>query len=750
MKKITFIALITFIFSLLNYNSKAQNEVDSLKQLIVTAKQDTNKVKLLLDLGYQYQYTISDTALFYYHRALNISEEIKAEKFIAKCLRYIGIIQMQQGTYDKAISYFFKSLKIFEELEDKKGMSDSYIYIGIVHYFQGSYDKAISYYLKSLKIFEELGNKKGMSNCYGSIGNVHNSQGAYNKAISYYLKSLKIDEELDNKNGMSNSYNNIGLIHYSQGSYNKAINYYNKSLKIAEELGNKEIMSACYNGIGLVHWNQGSYNKAISYYLKSLKIAEELGNKNGMSNSYNNIGIIHKEQGSYSKAISYYLKSLKIREELGDKNGLATSYVNIASLNIMLADSTILNESQRINYLNKAIQYGNKSYNLAKKIGAMLTEKNAANYLMDAYTKLGKYKEAIKFAQIFIVTKDSLFNEEKTKELANLEAKYEYEKQKVIDDAESEKLIAIEQEEKEKQKVISFAIAGGLVLVVIFLIFVFNRLRVTRKQKRVIEEQKTVVEIAHHELEEKNQEILDSINYAKRIQSAILPPLRIVKEYLKESFILYKPKDVVAGDFYWLEHKDGKVLFAAADCTGHGVPGAMVSVVCNNALNRSVREYGLTEPGQILDKAREIVIQEFEKSDEEVKDGMDIALCSLDGNKLQYAGANNPLWIIRKGEILETKANKQPIGKFDNPLPYTTHSFELQKGDTLYIFSDGYVDQFGGEKGKKFKPKALRELLLSIQDKQIDKQKLLINETFENWRGSLEQIDDVCVIGVKI
>ena len=199
-----------------------------------------------------------------------------------------------------------------------------------------------------------------------------------------------------------------------------------------------------------------------------------------------------------------------------------------------------------------------------------------------------------------------------------------------------------------------------------------------------------------------------------------------------------------------MEHKGGKVIFAAADCTGHGVPGAMVSVVCNNALNRSVREHGLTEPGEILTQTREIVIQEFEKSDEEVKDGMDIALCSLEGNKLQYAGAHNPLWIIRNGEIIETKANKQPIGQFDNPKPYTTHSFDLEKGDSLYIFSDGYVDQFGGEKGKKFKAKAFRALLLSIQDKSMEEQKEFIDEAFETCKGTLEQIDDVCVIGVRI
>ena len=366
--------------------------------------------------------------------------------------------------------------------------------------------------------------------------------------------------------------------------------------------------------------------------------------------------------------------------------------------------------------------------------------------------------------ELFITTRDSLESEANQKVVIQQEYKYAYEKQAAADsitNAEADKvkdaLLTAEKAENKQhqleataQKQQAYFLYGGLVLALLFGGFIFNRFRVTSKQKGIIEQQKGKVDEAFDALEEKNREIMDSINYAKRIQSAILPPAKIVKEYLQDSFILYKPKDIVAGDFYWMEHRDGKVLFAAADCTGHGVPGAMVSVVCNNGLNRSVREHGFTDPGQILDKTREIVIEEFGKSEEEVNDGMDIALCSLQGNKLQYAGAHNPLWIIRKGEVLETKANKQPIGNFDKQLPYTTHTFELEKGDAIYIFSDGYVDQFGGEKEKKFKAKAFKKLLLSLQDKSMEEQKIVIDETFETWKGNLEQIDDVCVIGVRI
>lgn len=297
-----------------------------------------------------------------------------------------------------------------------------------------------------------------------------------------------------------------------------------------------------------------------------------------------------------------------------------------------------------------------------------------------------------------------------------------------------------------------------------------------RKENNILHEHNVLIEQKNFVISSKQKEITDSLYYAKRIQNAILPSEHITKKYLKNYFILYKPKDIVAGDFYWLEviqlnrhsgldpeshqkiavqdHND-VILFAVADCTGHGVPGAMVSVVCKNALNHAVRDHGLTDPGLILDTTRNIINMEFEKSDDEeaievVNDGMDIALCYLEGRILKYAGANNSLWMIRNGELLETKGNRQPIGKFDFPSPFTTHTVELQVGDTIYIFSDGYVDQFGGDKGKKFKTAKFKELILSIQHEDMDIQQKIINQTFEIWKGNLEQVDDVCIVGVRI
>jgi len=571
-----------------------------------------------------------------------------------------------------------------------------------------------------------------------NIGYIYSHAGDIPRALEYYHKSLKMYEKTGGKEGVATSLNNIGSIYDNQGDIIKALNYYQKSLKINKEMNAERGIATSLNNIGNIYDDQEDYSKAFFYYDKSLKVYEEIEYKHGIASALNNIGGVYDKKGDTIRALFYFHKSLKIRKEIGDKQGIAISLRSIGEIQLKQGK------------LAKAKENGLTSLSLAQEIGYPNNIKSAAKLLSEVYERQGYGVEALEMYKLYIQMKDSINNEATQQATAQQQAKYEYDKQKVIDDIHHEKLIAIERQEKDKQRIITLAAGIGLGLVVIFLIFIFNRLRITKKQKLVIEEQKEVVEEAHHELEEKNQEITDSITYAKRIQSAILPPDKVVKEHLNESFILYKPKDIVAGDFYWFEKSGSKVLFAAADCTGHGVPGAMVSVVCNNALNRSVREYNLTDVGSILDKTREIVVKEFEKTDVEVKDGMDIAICSLEGDKLEYAGAYNPLWIIRNGVLMETKANKQPIGHFDNPEPYTTHFFEVEKGDSIYIFSDGYVDQFGGERGKKFKVKAFRELLLSIQDKSMEEQKILIDKTFETWRGELEQVDDVCIIGVRV
>jgi serine phosphatase RsbU (regulator of sigma subunit) len=287
-------------------------------------------------------------------------------------------------------------------------------------------------------------------------------------------------------------------------------------------------------------------------------------------------------------------------------------------------------------------------------------------------------------------------------------------------------------------------------------------------QKEVEKEQNASIETLENKVEERTiqlkqekekveyqkQEILDSIEYAKRIQTAILPPPRIVKEFLKNSFVLYLPKDIVAGDFYWMESMDDKIYFAACDCTGHGVPGAMVSVVCNNALNRALNEFGERDPAKLFDKTRELVLENFAKSDEEVQDGMDasLAVLNVETKEMLWSGANNPLWIYRTKSnfIEEIKADKQPIGKGYENKPFTTHKVYLNEGDIIYLFTDGYSDQFGGDKGRKLTKSKFKDLLLKIANLPMEKQREELLSFHDKYRGIEEQVDDICIIGVRV
>jgi serine phosphatase RsbU (regulator of sigma subunit)/Tfp pilus assembly protein PilF len=559
-------------------------------------------------------------------------------------------------------------------------------------------------------------------------------------SLEAFNKSLEIDTELKNESGIAVTISNIGIIYMAQEDYDTALEYYESALEIQKKLKIEKGIANTTGNIGLIYYELGEFEKALKYHQECLEILIKLDNKMGVANTYNNIGAVYDDIENPDEAIKYYQLALDLAVEISDKG-----VQSVTSMNLSI-------KYREMGELHKAKNYAEYALETAVEMDQPLRIFEACESLMEIYNELGMYKKAFETSELYIEMEEVLGITKFKKELSEQSHEFELKFIKERDSLEAihkEKVyqaeINAEKAETAKEKQFSYFLYGCIGLVLVFGLYILNRYQFISKQKKSIEKQKEIIEEAH-------SEIKDSMEYAKRIQSAILPPNKLVKEYLKESFILYKPKDIVAGDFYWIEHKEGKVLFAAADCTGHGVPGAMVSVVCNGALNRSVREFGLTDPGQILSKARDIVIEEFEKSEEEVKDGMDIALCSLEGNKLKYAGAHNSLWVIRKEgtEVEEVKADKQPIGMYAEPKPFTSHELELYQGDTFYTFSDGFADQFGGEKGKKFKSKNFKSLLLSIQNENMDRQKELIDETFEKWRGSLEQLDDVCVIGVRV
>jgi tetratricopeptide (TPR) repeat protein len=736
MRRILFtIALVTTTFI-----GQAQTNLDSL----YSVWQDQTQTDSIRSAAYHdyiwkgFLFSNPDTAFVLAEDLVGFGQEKRYLNAQTEGYNIQGVSYAIRSNNNKALEYFHLGLKIHEETGNKNGMSSSLNNLGNIYISQSNYPKALANFHRSLKIFEEIGNKKGKANVLSNIGNIYESQSKLTKALEYYLRSLKIYEEIEDKMGIANVLGNIGLIYDSQGNNQKSMEYNQRCLKIFEEVGNKKGIANTLNNIGNIYYSQSKFTKAMENFQRCLKIYEEIGDINGIANALGNIGNIYKSQSKFPDALDYFQRCLKIYEELGDKNGIATSLFHIG--NIYKSQN---NYQEALNQCQNALE-------ISEETGSLVGQKNACSCLYDTYKAMDKGNEALVYLEKISVLDDSLDAEETSKELQQMEFAKTMLQDSISKADEARVILESHQEEVSQKNRIRNYIAIAGILVLLLAGGIYGRLRYTRKAKNIIEQQKDIVETEKAKVEESHKDITDSIRYAKRIQSAILPPQKLVKEHLPNSFILYKPKDVVAGDFYWMEHKNDQVFFAAADCTGHGVPGAMVSVICVNGLNRSVREFGLSEPGEILDNTRKLVIKEFEKSEEEVQDGMDIALCALEGNKLKYAGANNPLWIIRNGKILETKGDKQPIGKYALEVPFVTHSLELQQGDTVYIFSDGYVDQFGGDYGKKFKAKALRELLLSVQSKTMEEQHSIIGEAFEDWRGDNEQIDDVCIFGVRI
>ena len=675
------------------------------------ALQKNSSSKIVLPLFFKYILTCAFLLLacssFSQHRKLDsLTLILKKDKEDTNKVNHLNRLSREYintGRYDTALHYDNIALQLSQKLIFKNGIANSYNNIGFVYYDQGDYPKALDYYLKALKIDEEQKDKNGMAKRLGNIGNVYKDQKDLQKSLDYYFKALKMSEEVGNKQVQANNLGNIGIVYKLQ----------------AEAAGENPGLES----------KDSLYKKSLDYYFKALKMAEEVGNKNAMATFLGNIGNVYKDQKEFSQALEYSFKALQMNEELGNKNGIARVLGSIGEI------------YTSVNKYDEAEKHLLRALALDTTIGALTGTMYRQQALSELYEKMGKPAKALEHFKKAMTVKDTLFNANRNKEITNKAMNYEFEKMK----AEQEKKDAVAEAENKKKNIILFFALTSLLLILVFAGFVFRSLRITRKQKHIIEIQKQKVE-------EHQKEIIDSITYAKILQDAILPPLHFVKKHLPDSFILYKPKDIVAGDFYWMEVVDNTIFIAAADCTGHGVSGAIISVVCSNALNRTVNEFGLRDTGKILDKVTELVIETFEKSDKNVMDGMDISLLSINktSGEINWSGANNALWYVQNGIVNEIAPDKQPIGKHDNRKPFTTHSVAHQPNTIFYLYTDGYADQFGGPRGKKFMYRQMEEKVLAICKNPLAEQENELDKVFHAWKGNQDQVDDVCIIGIKI
>ena len=744
---LSFIIVLSVTFTKVETTFAQTQCIDSLLGILsIDTKEDTNKVLVLIHLSRKYidisSYGDAKQAA---NTALAISRKINFQKGIAKAYNNIGIIYWDQGDYPQALTSFFASLKIKEKLNDKESIADSYNNIGLIYKHQGDYDEALKNYNASLKIAQEINDKQSIAISYNNIGLIFDEEGNAGEAMKNYLLSLSIKEGIGDQLGIANSYNNIGTVYESKNDFVNAIRNYFNALEIQQKIGDKQGIADSYTNIGNIYLYKGDYSEALKNNFHALAIKKEIGDKEGIANSYNSLGNIYYAQKDYSQALTNHLASLKIAEDIGDKDAIVYAYTSLG---------TVLTA---LNKLPEAKEYYDKALALSKEIGNKTVIRDSYLGLTELDSLQSNWQGAYFHNKLYISYRDSIDNEEMNKKIIQTTLSHEFEKKELALKAEQVQKDVLAKAKRKRARIILILISLAFIMVIIFTVIIFRALRVTKKQQK---------------------DIIDSINYAKIIQDAVLKQNDAESKHLPDYFILFKPKDIVSGDFHWSLEKNGYWYLAAVDCTGHGVPGAfmsMLGIAFLNEINASVR---LLSPAEILDSLRDKVIKELGHNggQGQAKDGMDISLIrlNLQTNELQWAGANNPLCIVRKCkdknphltdgleaettltigdstiEFIKIKANKQPIGYYLVMKPFTNHTMILEKDTTLYLFTDGFADQFNGETGKKFMSVKLKDLFLSMYGKPLEDQKEIMDSTFKDWKGNSDQIDDVCVIGVRL
>jgi serine phosphatase RsbU (regulator of sigma subunit) len=727
-KKVFFPLLLLYSSILFAQSGKI---IDSLKNSLKTEKSDSNKVNTLNAICKKlYKNGSYDTSFIYATHALTLAKQLDYKKGVATAYLNSGIVYWYLFNFKKALEYDSTALIVFTEIGDKPLMANCLSNIGNIYIERGTYSKALECFTQALNLSEEAGNKYLSANNLKYIGSIYTDQGNYSKALEYDLKALGIYQNIGNKPGTAADLSNIGIIYDGMGNYTKSLEYHLKALAIDSELQDKTGIAADYSEIGIIYHETKKYPQALLYDFKALAIENELQDKQGIANSLGNIGNIYTDQGNYSGGLDYNFKAIAINRELGNYNDIAINFCNIGNISTKLK-----NYKQAQANLDSALR-------ISKKIGEKDIIKNIYGALATLDSVEGNYHASLEDFKKYISYRDSLVNEANTKKTVQAEMNFEFEQKQATEKAEQEKKDAIAEQENKKQLIIRNSFIAGFALMLALAFFIFRGYRQKQKANEIIKTQKAVVE-------EKQKEILDSIHYAQRIQHALLASNKLLDKNLPEYFIFFKPKDIVSGDFYWATLKGDKFYLAICDSTGHGVPGAFMSLLNISFLNEGITEKNITTPNEIFNHVRRRLIENV--SYDGGKDGMDGTLLCLSGPTLSYASAYNVPLIIRKGEAIELNTDKMPVGTSPRENEsFTSNTFDLQKGDTIYTFTDGYADQFGGPKGKKYKYKQLEEKLMSICPKPLAEQKDILAKEFENWKGKLEQVDDVLIIGIKV
>ncbi len=731
-------------------------------QLSEKGKYNFGLTQSLMSIGLSMYYINQyDSSLYYSNKALKIASKTKNKSDESKILQNIGNVYKKSNSPDTALEYYLKSLSIREELNDYKEIAKSNTQIGLIYFSKGNFNKAIEYYKKAIKLRDLAGDLWGKGLDSYNIGNAYMELEKSEEAIEYIQNALSIFEKLDNKQGIGQCNQLLGIVNDQMENSSKALIYYQKAQKIYTEIGDKNNLANVLDLIGtsinnrtikelMIKYSYSSwedsllinkpkeyvakFDTATIYYKQALVISKDLGNYILIWQSLHNIGTNLTYSGEFNEALKYYEQSLEISNLIQDEIKIIYNVFAIGRTYNMLKQ------------YNKALNYLLKYINKAEKLGKNEYLSKFYEEISTSYQGLGNNKKALEYFVHYTDTKEKFLNEERMRQTAELETKYETEKKE-------SQIQLLDKENKLQEATIERRNQVILFFIVGFILILASAAMLLRLNRRI---NKANVELAHKNevITKQKEEITDSIKYARRIQRAVLPSTEVANKLLPEHFILFRPRDIVSGDFYWIGQNENKIVVVAADCTGHGVPGAFMSMLGVSFLNEIVNKEAVTQANLILNELRSSVKTTLSQTgaEGEAKDGMDIALLiiDMDKNTIQYAGAYNPLYFFHNGELNEIKADKMPIGIYIKEREsFTNNEIKIAKGDTFYIFSDGYIDQFGGADRRKFMSKTFKELLTEIQPKPLEEQREILDQRIDAWRGDIPQVDDMIVIGLR-
>ncbi|TND10367.1 MAG: protein serine/threonine phosphatase [Bacteroidetes bacterium] len=601
----------------------------------------------------------------------------------------------------KAKETALQSLELARQEDYALGEAASRRLIGAICEVQGDYLAALEHLQRAAELYtghEIYSAESIITN--NQIAKVYANLGDYVRGLEFLFQSLRTAQEKKQLKAEANTLNSMSVLYQRMNNAQKAEECARQCLQISEQTGEKRILGVARVNLGNAYGLMKNWERALDQWEISLTIFEAMGDADLQSSTLGNLGIACQNLGQYEKAESYLLQCMDIKEKSGNRYDVLRALQNLASVNC---------EMKRF---GKALEYCDR----AMEIDAEIKVKSMTYLLWREkaliYKGMGDFEKALDCFEKYHTLEKELFTEEAGIKTQNLQARFEMEK--------SEK-------EKEIYRLRNIDLAAA------------NE-QITRQKE---------------EIEQANKDITDSIRYAKRIQGALLPTSETMKRLLPDAFVFYRPRDIVSGDFYWVAEAGGKLFVAVADCTGHGVPGALLSVIGNNLFEQAVHKKKLSDPAEVLNDVSREMQELFRRGGDEssLNDGMDVALCRIseDKKEILFAGANNAAYIVRANELIEMQPDKQPVGLHGgDSQSFSTRCMNLQPGDNIYLGTDGFADQFGGPKGKKFRSRQVQEMLVSNSEFSMNEQLARTAKIFDTWKGDLGQTDDVCIIGIRV